>query len=399
MITRGTWTSEISLVGHENTVEVAAYNPRIFLRDPSQPCTTANICSVVALGADDQALSVWQTKSARPLVVANNAFDRNIMDLSWSEDGLTLYAVSSDGTLACLAFDAAELEGRASKEAQKQYLKKFGFVPPPLPPGYTHALETANKNNSLVNGVSGTQKSRASTSSASEPQHNGFGYKSASPGEHVTTLIARRAPRDRNGRRIHLANVPSSSLSAPPPMTKQSELSTHSQSAQLTSSVAYHPKRDMFGDSGADMHMEVDGFDGFHGGSAMDMAVPINALDTRGRRGRGSEASTPVTVSGAGNSLFVDDGGKAPKARTLGGDRVRGTDSADRVVREIRREAGGSSGLALDISGKARSVGVPNDIIPAASLKTLLEVRIEETGECVEVRNSETRGGTSFPLC
>ena len=65
------------------------------------------------------------------------------MDLSWSADGLTLYAVSSDGTLACLAFDAAELEGRASKEAQKQYLSKFGFVPPPLPSGYAHALESA----------------------------------------------------------------------------------------------------------------------------------------------------------------------------------------------------------------------------------------------------------------
>ena len=34
VIARQTWTSEISLVGHENTVEVAAYNPHIFLRNP-----------------------------------------------------------------------------------------------------------------------------------------------------------------------------------------------------------------------------------------------------------------------------------------------------------------------------------------------------------------------------
>lgn len=100
VITRGSWTSDISLVGHENTVEVAvgfshlerknvfllmfqSYNPHIFLRDPSMPVVTSNICSVVALGADDCSVSVWQTKSARPLIVAKEVFERQIMDLSW----------------------------------------------------------------------------------------------------------------------------------------------------------------------------------------------------------------------------------------------------------------------------------------------------------------------------
>lgn len=83
VITRTTWASEISLVGHENTIQVAAYNPHIFLRDTKQPVATANICSVVALGADDRSISVWQTKSARPLIVAKEVFERQIMDLSW----------------------------------------------------------------------------------------------------------------------------------------------------------------------------------------------------------------------------------------------------------------------------------------------------------------------------
>ncbi|KAF8530617.1 hypothetical protein JB92DRAFT_2825589 [Gautieria morchelliformis] len=34
VIARQMWTSEISLVGHENTVEGAAYNPHLFLRNP-----------------------------------------------------------------------------------------------------------------------------------------------------------------------------------------------------------------------------------------------------------------------------------------------------------------------------------------------------------------------------
>lgn len=60
-----------------------AYNPHIFLRDASAPVVAANICSVAALGADDRSVSVWQTKSARPLVVAKEVFERQIMDLSW----------------------------------------------------------------------------------------------------------------------------------------------------------------------------------------------------------------------------------------------------------------------------------------------------------------------------
>lgn len=61
-----------------------AYNPHVFLRDPSQSVMASNICSVVALGGDDRAVSVWQTKSARPLIVAKEVFERQIMDLSWS---------------------------------------------------------------------------------------------------------------------------------------------------------------------------------------------------------------------------------------------------------------------------------------------------------------------------
>ncbi len=58
-------------------------NPHIFLRNPAAPVATSNICSVVALGADDRSVSIWQTKSARPIIVAKEVFERQIMDLSW----------------------------------------------------------------------------------------------------------------------------------------------------------------------------------------------------------------------------------------------------------------------------------------------------------------------------
>ncbi len=47
------------------------------------PVVTSNICSVVALGADDLSVSVWQTKSARPLIAAKEVLERSILDLNW----------------------------------------------------------------------------------------------------------------------------------------------------------------------------------------------------------------------------------------------------------------------------------------------------------------------------
>ncbi|KIY64054.1 WD40 repeat-like protein [Cylindrobasidium torrendii FP15055 ss-10] len=193
VITRNTWASDISLVGHENTVEVAAYNPHIFLRNPEQPMATANICSVVALGADDRSVSVWQTKSARPLIVAKEVFDRQIMDLNWSWDGLTLYAASSDGTLAVFHFEPEELEGIAPHSAQDQYLAKFGFVPPPLPSGYSHTpIHAPSNDNTQLNGGAvnvlvakkntnkGRRRPKANGFDIPSASHNGFGNQSDS---------------------------------------------------------------------------------------------------------------------------------------------------------------------------------------------------------------------------
>ncbi|KZT51632.1 WD40 repeat-like protein [Calocera cornea HHB12733] len=56
VISRKEWTSDISLVGHENTVEVA--NPHLFVRDESKPVDSHNICSVLALGSDDRSMSI-----------------------------------------------------------------------------------------------------------------------------------------------------------------------------------------------------------------------------------------------------------------------------------------------------------------------------------------------------
>ena len=147
VIERDKWSESapISLVGHENTVQVAAYNPRLFYA-PSEdedgkliaarPLATElapeNVCSVVALGADDCSISIWKTSLPRPVIVAKDAFDRQILDLAWSGDGRTLWACSSDGTIGVLDFwPAASLgSGGGSLSAGFVTVDQSGVVDP-----------------------------------------------------------------------------------------------------------------------------------------------------------------------------------------------------------------------------------------------------------------------------
>ncbi|KAJ7597545.1 histone transcription regulator 1 [Mycena floridula] len=193
VITRNTWTSEISLVGHENTVEVAAYNPHIFLRNVNAPVTTSNICSVVALGADDRSISIWQTKSARPLIVAKEVFERHIMDLSGSWDGLSLHAVSSDGTLAVFSFQAEELDEIVPYSVQEQYLSKFGFTASALPEANSHEAPAISSTIIISSGEF-----------ASTP----------AGGERVNVLVAKRSNKKR-ANLVHPNSIPSASVPAP----------------------------------------------------------------------------------------------------------------------------------------------------------------------------------------
>ncbi|KAI0747051.1 WD40 repeat-like protein [Daedaleopsis nitida] len=342
VIARNSWTSEISLVGHENTVEVAAYNPHIFLRDPSQPVTAHNICSVVALGADDRAVSVWQTKAPRPLVVAKDVFERQIMDLSWATDGLTLYAVSSDGTMAVFSFDAAEMEGISPQSAQDQYLKRFGFTAPPLPDGAATATPG---------------------------------------GEQVHTLVAKRKPKKRIqptfGGSIS-SSVPSSSVNGirpptsmhmPPTSTTTSRIYQDVPISVPTTSALPLSVSQPFGSSasasafGLGLNTGEDEFS-----MDIDGEVRISALDGASHSGRGKRK--------AGDDF---DDRAAGKARTLGGDRVRETVA----VRPISRSAPvGSAAMWAEGSNLAGRLEPPQ-------LVTYLKATIEGSEDVFEGRNAE----------
>ena len=126
VIDRYTWASDIALVGHENAVSVAACSPQWFQGTPSPDAPPV---TVVALGAQDQSLSVWMTGMPRPLLVARDLFERHVMDLQWSADGYTLYACSSDGSVAALAFTAEDLAPLVPDHVLTKARTKYGFMP------------------------------------------------------------------------------------------------------------------------------------------------------------------------------------------------------------------------------------------------------------------------------
>jgi len=123
VVSRKDWTCDIHLVGHENTVAVAAFSPRLF-RNRDDPTSS---CTVIALGSVDQSVSVWITGQSRPILVARDVFQRQVMDLSWSSDGLTLYACSADGHIAAFVFTTEDLMELHSNSELRSAKEVFGF--------------------------------------------------------------------------------------------------------------------------------------------------------------------------------------------------------------------------------------------------------------------------------
>jgi protein HIRA/HIR1 len=350
------------------------------MRDSDLPVTTSNICSVVALGADDRSISVWQTKCPRPLIVAKSVFERSIMDLAWyffhrficqcthfhynlyrSWDGCCLYAVSLDGTLCALQFSKDELEGILPFSAQEQYLRKFPFTPPPLPSGYVHPP-------GLAEAVAGHHAPLAAQSQQSQ--------RSASQGgEVVNKLIAKR--KDKNKKRVTLAPAPSTSTPAAAiPKSSQSVPTPVSNglggSTAGTTKAAGTASSNFRRASSGGGQVTSDGFGfGFNssdvemGDAGFEADVPIVALAT----------SSPT------GARRQSDDTKAPKARTLGGDRQREVGP----VRELA--AGGSTGSGLTGT-------LSHTALPVSPLVTYLSIKSGQgsTEFTFEANNPEDNG-------
>ena len=306
-----------------------------------------------------------------------------------SKDGLTLYAVSSDGTMAVFSFDATEMEGIAPQSAQDQYLKRFGFVSPPLPSGYSH--ESSAEPQPRPNN---TNRITPPPSPRAQSQDFGGAANAAPGGEQVHTLIAKRKPKKRIQPTFAGSipgTVPSSSINGSVPTSRAAPPSTSGPARAFqdvpisvpstsalplsvsqpfgTSSGGFGASSGlglMTGEQATDFAMDVD-----------DGEVRISSFDTAAQSGKGKRRA-------------ADDDDRA-KPRTLGGDRVR----ENVPVRPIasRLAVAPPSGPWADSSGPSLA-----GRLSPPQLVTYLKANIEGSDDLFEGRNSESDGKLSSCL-
>lgn len=128
IINRGTWDSEISLVGHDAPCEVASFSPRVFTveKPADRPKEGLNTITVIATAAQDKTLAVWNTTHPRPLVVAHNVANKAVTDIVWTPDGRNLFASSLDGTILVVSFEDGELGYPLPAEEVEGQLTRYG---------------------------------------------------------------------------------------------------------------------------------------------------------------------------------------------------------------------------------------------------------------------------------
>lgn len=134
IITRGSWepgTQSVHLIGHEAPVEVCAFSPRLFTKQPfdsekSSENPLAHAITVIACAGQDKTLTLWSTVDARPLLIATELCEKSFSDLGWMPDGQGLFATSLDGTIMYIRFGDGELGYSLPTTLNEQSLAKYG---------------------------------------------------------------------------------------------------------------------------------------------------------------------------------------------------------------------------------------------------------------------------------
>uniref|UniRef100_A0A5F8HGB8 Protein HIRA n=1 Tax=Monodelphis domestica TaxID=13616 RepID=A0A5F8HGB8_MONDO len=128
IIERDGWKTNMDFVGHRKAVTVVKFNPKIFKKKQKNGSSTKPSCPYCccAVGSKDRSLSVWLTCLKRPLVVIHELFDKSIMDISWTLNGLGILVCSMDGSVAFLDFSQDEL-GDPLSEEEKSHIHQSTY--------------------------------------------------------------------------------------------------------------------------------------------------------------------------------------------------------------------------------------------------------------------------------
>ncbi|SCU84575.1 LAFA_0D10726g1_1 [Lachancea sp. 'fantastica'] len=163
IISRGSWDTSVTLIGHDSPTEVVRFNPRLFrvlqkklkkrspepsgevkkpdIDDAQQPSAEDKIerddadieevveekvDSVIATAGQDKTLVIWSTSRAKPLVIAYDITSKTITDMVWSPDGSILFLTSLDGSIITIVFEPGELGEMIPLEKNIEQLHRYG---------------------------------------------------------------------------------------------------------------------------------------------------------------------------------------------------------------------------------------------------------------------------------
>jgi protein HIRA/HIR1 len=290
-----------------------------------------------------------------------------VLTLYRSWDGLTLYAVSSDGTLAAFSFDSEELEGIAPHSVQQQYLQKFGFTLPPLPEGWSHTNVQA-----LSSGQRMTPPPSPNRSSHHHQGLNGFGAPSTGSHEIINTLIAKRNTK-RRAQQTSFGPIGGSNASSALASHRGSPSLAHSRARPVTTTMGPDPVPEA-----SEFSLSVYSSDrrlSDHVSRDIAAEVPIDSLGV---------ASTPGEKR---KSSVLDKTEDRPtKARTLGGDRIR--DNIQTMVKEILP--------TVERTVIPWNTQAENNVLSAPPTLSYLSLKVTDAGDDIlECKNAESGG--KFP--
>ncbi|SSD59482.1 related to Protein HIR1 [Saccharomycodes ludwigii] len=145
IIDRGSWDSDISLIGHVEPTEVARFNPRLYKKEKKSTVgnkeidtTKGNkndqgtaekeeeVDSIVCTAGRDKSLVLWTTNRERPIFISYDIALKSITDMCWNPTGNILLVASLDGSITPVIFHENELGTPIPLEENIKYLHRYG---------------------------------------------------------------------------------------------------------------------------------------------------------------------------------------------------------------------------------------------------------------------------------
>ncbi|CAB4256294.1 similar to Saccharomyces cerevisiae YOR038C HIR2 Subunit of the HIR complex, a nucleosome assembly complex involved in regulation of histone gene transcription [Maudiozyma barnettii] len=115
-----------------NSCKVLTFSPAMYEKKNLKKNTSLRYNLLATSGVKDGTILVWNTKRMKPLFNALQVSETPINDMVWSNDGLTLFAVSNDNILYTFAFLPIDL-GEKISNTDIIELRNKNIILPPLP--------------------------------------------------------------------------------------------------------------------------------------------------------------------------------------------------------------------------------------------------------------------------